>query len=46
MKTEYLHIRVSPQLKEQAKEAAKKEGKGLSEWVLDLIKIRIAKESY
>lgn len=43
MKTEKIEVRISPQLKEQAKDQAEKEGKSLSEWVTDLIKIEIAK---
>ena len=41
MKTEYLHIRITPVLKEQAAAAASSEGKTLSEWVTDLIKLAV-----
>ena len=44
MKTEYLMIRISPQLKEQAKRQAEAEYKTLSEWVTDLIKLELAKK--
>ena len=44
MKTENLMIRITPTLKEQAKEQAETEGKSLSEWVTDLIKLEIAKK--
>lgn len=43
MKSDNLIIRISPQLKEQVKAQAEQEGKTLSEWVTDLIKIEIAK---
>lgn len=45
MKTENLMIRITPQLKEQAKKQAEKEGKTLSEWVTDLIKMELRKGS-
>jgi predicted HicB family RNase H-like nuclease len=41
MKSEYLHIRINPILKEEATEAASSEGKTLSEWVTDLIKLAV-----
>lgn len=41
MKTEYLHIRINPILKEAATAAASSEGKTLSEWVTDLIKLAV-----
>lgn len=44
MKTENLMIRINPLLKEQAKAQAEAEGKSLSEWVTDLIKLEIAKK--
>lgn len=44
MKTEHLQIRITSQLKEKARELANKEGKGLSEWVIDLIKLEIAEK--
>ena len=44
MKSENLIIRISPQLKEQARAQAEKEGKTMSEWVTDLIKLEIAKK--
>ena len=43
MKTDTLILRINPQLKERARASAEKEGKSLSEWVTDLIKIEIAK---
>ena len=43
MKTENLMIRISPQLKKQARKQAEAEGKTLSEWVTDLIKLELAK---
>lgn len=43
MKSENLMIRISPQLKEQARKQAEAEGKTLSEWVTDLIKLELAK---
>lgn len=44
MKSDNLMIRISPALKAKAKEQAAKEEKTLSEWVLDLIKIELAKK--
>lgn len=44
MKTETLIIRISPTLKEQAKRQAEEDGKTLSEWLTDLIKIEIARK--
>ena len=44
MKSEHLILRISPALKEKAKEQAAKEDKSLSEWVTDLIKIELAKK--
>lgn len=44
MKTENLMIRINPLLKEQARRAAEREGKTMSEWVTDLIKLEIAKQ--
>lgn len=43
MKTENLMIRITPMLKEQARKQAEVEGKTLSEWVTDLIKLELAK---
>lgn len=45
MKTEHLQIRISPELKEQLREAAQKDGQGISEWVIDLIKKELWKRS-
>ena len=44
MKTEHLMIRISPHLKEQARRQAEQEGKTLSEWVTDLIKLELTKK--
>lgn len=41
MKSEYLHIRINPILKEAATAAASSEGKTLSEWVTDIIKLAV-----
>lgn len=43
MKTDNLIIRISPQLKDKIRETAEKDGKTVSEWVTDLIKIELAK---
>ena len=45
MKTEQLQIRISPELKEQLKKTATKEGQTVSEWLTDLIKKEIWKRS-
>ena len=37
-------IRINPSLKERIKAAAEAEGKTMSEWVTDLVKIEIAKK--
>lgn len=44
MKTENLMIRINPLLKEQARKAAEREGKTMSEWVTDLIKLELSKQ--
>ena len=44
MKTEYLHIRINPNLKEELAKVSEEEGKSISEWVTDLIKIELAKK--
>jgi len=44
MKTENLMIRINPILKEKLREAAEKEGKTISEYVLDLVKIELARK--
>lgn len=44
MKSENMIIRMNPILKQQAREEAEKEGKSLSEWVTDLIKLEIARK--
>lgn len=41
MKSEYLHVRINPVLKEAAAMVAASEGKTLSEWVTDLIKLAV-----
>lgn len=41
MKSEYLHIRISAELKEAAKKEAERRGLVMSEWVLDLIKAEL-----
>ena len=41
MKSEYLHIRINPVLKEEAATVSASEGKTLSEWVTDLIKLAV-----
>jgi len=44
MKTEQLQIRINPQLKEQARQQAAREGKSISEFVTDLIKIELIRK--
>ena len=44
MKSEYLHIRSSPELKEAAKKEAERRGVILSEWVLDIIKAELVRK--
>lgn len=43
MKTELLQIRIDPELKKKLKRLAESEGKGISEFVTDLIKKEIWK---
>lgn len=43
-KKEYMHIRISPILKEQLQDLADKQGKALSELIIDLCKLEIAKQ--
>ena len=43
MKTEHLQIRIDPELKRQIKALAEAEGKGISEWVTDLLKKEVWK---
>ncbi|MEW8439705.1 MAG: YlcI/YnfO family protein [Candidatus Thiodiazotropha taylori] len=44
-KTEFIQIRIEPELKEEAKKLADKEGRTLSNWVVWLIQNEISKES-
>lgn len=44
MKTEDLHIRINEVLKERIKQEAEREGKSISEYILDLVKADIAKK--
>lgn len=44
IKTENIIIRVSEELKNRAKQEAEREGKSLSEYILDLVKIDLAKK--
>jgi predicted HicB family RNase H-like nuclease len=44
MKSENLIIRITPMLKEQARALAAAEGKGLSEWLTDLIKAELRRK--
>lgn len=44
MKNENIVIRVSEELKNRAKQEAEREGKSLSEYILDLIKFDLAKK--
>lgn len=41
MKSENLIIRISPSLKEKARQAAEAEDKSMSEWLTDLIKMEV-----
>lgn len=45
MKTENIMVRISPQLKQQAKAQAEQEGKTLSEYILDLVKADIQRKT-
>lgn len=45
MKAEYLHVRIEPELKKQFEEAAKKEGRTMSNYVIYLIKKAVEEEA-
>ena len=42
MKSEYIHIRISPELKEKTQKAAEAEGKTMSEYIIDLVKLALS----
>jgi predicted HicB family RNase H-like nuclease len=45
MKDNYIRIRISTELKQAAQEAAKQDGRSLANWIEQLIKQAIKKES-
>lgn len=44
MKTEWVQIRINEVLKARIKQEAEREGKSISEYILDLVKADIAKK--